>query len=126
MTGGFDIDNLPKAKVHGVAHITGGGQPSKLGRMLEPSGLGATIDTPIAPPSITLEAQRIRNLSDEQAYRKWHMGPGMAIVTPEPEKVLAEAQKFGIDAKIIGEITEEPGIRIKNRGAQQHQEWLRF
>ena len=126
LTGGFDIDKEPKAKVTGVAHITGGGQPSKLGRMLEPSGLGITIDNPIDPPKIMLEAQRIRGFSDEKTYGKWHMGSGMMIATSEPEKVLAEAAKNMVIAKAIGQVTDEPGIRIKNRGMEQHEEWLSF
>jgi phosphoribosylformylglycinamidine cyclo-ligase len=126
LTGGYDIDKEPKAKVTGVAHITGGGQPSKLGRMLEPSGLGVTISNPIEPPKIMLEVQKLREFSDEKAYGKWHMGPGMVIATSEPEKVLAEAELSGLQAKAIGEVTDERGIRIRNRGAQQSEEWLSF
>lgn len=126
LTGGFDIEREPKAKVTGVAHITGGGQPSKLGSMLEPSGLGATIDKPIVPPAIMVHVQKIAGLSDRDAYEKWHMGPGMIIATPEPEKVLAEARTQGIDVQIIGQVTDEPGIRIKNRGAVQDEEWVKF
>lgn len=126
LTGGFDIDKDPKAKITGVAHITGGGQPSKLGRMLEPSGLGATIDNPIDPPKIMLEAQRIRGFADNTAYGKWHMGPGMVIATSEPEKVLAEAKTNGVEAREIGKITDEPGIRIKNRGVEQQYEWVSY
>jgi len=124
LTGGYDIDKEPKAKVTGVAHITGGGQPSKLGRMLEPSGLGVTIDSPLEPPRIMLEVQKLRDFSDEQAYSKWHMGAGMVISTPEPAKVLAEAENQGLVAKTIGQVTDEPGIRIKNRGAVGNEEWL--
>ena len=126
LTGGYDLDKDPKAKVTGVAHITGGGQPSKLGRLLEPSGLGVTIDSPIEPPKIMLEVQRLRGFSDEKAYGKWHMGPGMVIATPEPEKVLAAAEENGLVAKQIGTVDDEPGIRIHNRGAQQQEELLRF
>ncbi len=126
LTGGFDITKSPKATVTGVAHITGGGQPSKLGRMLEPSGLGVTIDNPIDPPEIMTEVQRLRRFDDKTAYGKWHMGPGMIIATPEPDKVLTEANEQGYVAKAIGQVTEEPGIRIKSRGAEQKEEWLDF
>jgi len=126
LTGGYDIDKEPKAAVSGVAHITGGGQPSKLGRMLEPSGLGVTIDNPIDPPQIMTEVQGLRGFSDEQAYGKWHLGSGMVIATSEPEKVLAEAESFGLNAQTIGQVTDEPGIRIMNRGAVQNEEWLKF
>jgi phosphoribosylformylglycinamidine cyclo-ligase len=126
LTGGYDIDREPKAKVTGVAHITGGGQPSKLGRMLEPSGLGVVIDDPIEPPQIMRLVQELRAFSDKQAYGKWHMGPGMVVATPEPARVLAEARAQGIDAQIIGQVTDEPGIRIRNRGAVQDEEWVKF
>lgn len=126
LTGGYDIDKEPRAKITGVAHITGGGQPSKLGRMLEPSGLGITIDNPIDPPKVMLEAQRIRKFTDQQAYGKWHMGAGMVIATPEPEKVLAAAKERGVAAQEVGLVTDEPGMRIKNRGIHQLQEWLIF
>jgi phosphoribosylformylglycinamidine cyclo-ligase len=126
LTGGFDINREPKAKITGIAHITGGGQPSKLGRMLEPSGYGANINNPIDPPKIMLEIQRIRGFDDRTAYGKWHMGPGMVVATPEPEKVLAEAQKAGIDAQVIGSVTEEPGIWIRNKGAVGKEEFVTF
>jgi phosphoribosylformylglycinamidine cyclo-ligase len=126
LTGGYDITNEPLAKVTGVAHITGGGQPSKLGRMLEPTGLGVEIANPIAPPDIMLRMQEIRKLEDKKAYRKWHMGPGMIIATPEPERVLEVAENRGVRAQEIGTVTETPGIRIRNRGIHSNQRWLEF
>ncbi len=126
LTGGYDIQRESKANVTGVAHITGGGQPSKLGRMLEASGLGATIDNPIDPPEIMRHVQELREFTDEIAYSKWHMGPGMVIATSEPEKVLTTAQNHGLEAHAIGQVTEEPGIRIRNRGSVQNEEWLNF
>jgi len=126
LTGGFDISKKPTAKVTGVAHITGGGQPSKLGRMLEPSGLGIVIDNPISPPAIMLHIQQLRDFTDEQAYGRWHMGTGMVVITPEPDKVLAEAKRHNISAQAIGHVTDQSGIRIKNRGVQQRAEWLTF
>jgi len=126
LTGGFDIDKEPKADVTGVAHITGGGQPSKLASMLEPSGLGITIDKPIEPPEMMKRMQLLCDLDDASAYHQWHWGPGMVVVGSEPDKVIAEAAKFGIAAQEIGQVTDEPGIRILNKGAVQDEEWLRF
>ncbi|MFZ3009456.1 MAG: AIR synthase-related protein [Candidatus Microsaccharimonas sp.] len=126
LTGGYDITKEPLAKVTGVAHITGGGMPSKLGRMLEPSGLGAIIDSPIIPPEIMLEMQEIRGFDDRTAYGKWHMGPGMVIATPEPEKVLAAAEEHGVKAKEIGAIREEPGLLIRNIGVRADRRWHEF
>lgn len=117
----------PAAEVTGVAHITGGGQPSKLGRMLlRTEGLGIVINDPIEPPDMMLHVQDLRNFDDRKAYGKWHMGPGMIVATTEPEKVIAEAELLGIGAQKIGEIIDEPGIRIRNRGTVQDEEWLEY
>lgn len=126
ITGGYDIAKEPIAKVTGVAHITGGGQPSKLGRMLAPSGLGVEIADPVDVPKIMLAMQDIRGFSDKAAYGKWHMGPGMVIATPQPEKILEAAEARGVDAKEIGKVTQNPGIRIANRGAAGDGKWLEF
>ena len=126
LTGGYDITRKPMAKITGAAHITGGGQPSKLGRMLEPSGLGVEIANPIAPPNIMLMMQQLRNYDDRTAYNKWHMGPGMVIATPEPDAVLEAADEYGISAQEIGKVTSKSGIRIRNSGAGNDSKWLNF
>jgi phosphoribosylformylglycinamidine cyclo-ligase len=126
LTGGRDPDTEPKAVVHGVAHITGGGQPSKLARMLEPSGLGATIYNPFVPPEIMTHVQTILGLDDKSAYQKWHMGPGMVVATPEPDKVIAVASKHGVKAQEIGCVDDRPSIVIRNKGAQQQEDYLWF
>lgn len=127
LQGGFDMNNDPKAEIFGVAHITGGGQPSKLGRMLlRAPGLGVTIDDPFDVPEAMLHVQGLRGFDDRKAYSKWHMGPGMIVATTSEKAVVTEAAKLGIGAKVIGQITDEPGIRIKNRGAIQDEEWLKF
>lgn len=126
LTGGYDITKEPLARVTGVAHITGGGQPSKIGRMLEPSRLGVEIPNPNTPPDIMLKMQEIRGFDDKTAYGKWHMGPGMVIATPEPEKVLKAAEQHGVLAQEIGVVTTKRGIKIRNRGANRDSEWLNF
>lgn len=124
--GGYDKSKSPRGHVTGVAHITGGGQPSKLGRMLEPTGLGVDIDKPIEPPEIMLEVQRIRGFTDEQAYGKWHMGPGMILATKTPEEVIGVAGEHSVHAQRIGRVTDKPGIRIKNMGAIRDNDILEF
>lgn len=41
-------------------------------------------------------------------------------------KVLEESINQDLEAKAIGEVTDEPGIRISNRGAVKEHEWLNF
>lgn len=113
--GGFDTDGI--AEVHGVAHITGGGVPEKMGRVLRPSGLGVRLDNLFEPPEITRYCQEIGNISDRDAYRAWNMGQGMAVITPEPDKVVAHAKQYGIDAQVAGEIIAEKKVEFTSKGA---------
>ncbi len=113
MFGGFD--RQPEALVHGVAHITGGGLPGKLGRVLRPSGLGAEITDPFEPPKLMKHVQEIGGIKDEEAYRTWCMGQGMVVITPQAEKVIEIARNHGIHAKVIGKITEQPDIIVKTK-----------
>ncbi len=113
----------PKVEITGIAHITGGGIPEKLGRALEPSKTGATLYNLWEPPSIMQKIQYIGQVSDRDAYKTWNMGNGMLIITPEPDKVIAIAEKHGLEAKYAGEITPADGkINIHTREGK----WLKF
>jgi phosphoribosylformylglycinamidine cyclo-ligase len=124
MIGG--VEGKPQAKVHGVAHITGGGIPGKLGRILKPRKLGAQIDSPFPPGDIVSFCQALGNVSDREAYRAWNMGQGMIVVTPEPEPVIRIARDHGIKAKISGRVTQTPGITIVSQGAFKKDKVLKF
>ncbi|MCK5289830.1 MAG: hypothetical protein KAJ56_02700, partial [Candidatus Aenigmarchaeota archaeon] len=124
MFGGFD--RKPRVELHGVSHITGGGLPGKLGRVLKPSGFGADIDTPFTPGEALLHCQEKGNIPDNEAYRAFNMGQGMVVITPNPEEAIKIAQEFGIEAQIIGKVTEEKGIRIKSQGFFNKDEVLEY
>jgi phosphoribosylformylglycinamidine cyclo-ligase len=127
MFGGLSLANPGRARVNAAAHITGSGLPGKLGRALKPSGLGATIDNPIDPPELMLHLQQVGHVTDREAYRTWHMGQGMVIVTPEPHPVMAIARAHHLSVQVIGTVVKNPGIAIASRGAFASQErWLTF
>lgn len=113
LNGGFSDE--PKAEISGVVHITGGGIPGKLGRILRPSGLGADLSDLFEPCEFMTHLQEIGDVSDEEAYKTWNMGQGMLVITTEPEKVIALAMENNIEAKICGEIRGGKGIRIKEQ-----------
>lgn len=123
MFGGFEGE--AKAKIHGIAHITGGGLPGKLGRILKPSGLGALIDKPFEPCDIMKYCQEKGNVSDNEAYKTWNMRHGMVVITPEPDKVIEIAEQHGINSDVIGKITSS-GIKIKNKGYHDKGQFLYF
>ena len=114
MLGGFDGES--KAKIHGVSHITGGGVPGKLGRALRPSGLGAYLDNPFEPCDLMRYCQEKGNIADVEAYKTWNMGQGMIIITPSPDEVMNIANQHRVESRVIGEVTKEPIIRIRNKG----------
>ena len=114
MFGGYDGE--PKAEIHGVVHVTGGGIPGKLGRVLKPSGLGANLDNLYTPPDVMLECQKLGDVSNEEAYKTWNMGQGMLIISPNPADVISVASGHGIDAKEVGEVYSKPSVCIKSKG----------
>lgn len=114
MIGG--IQDEPRARVHGVSHITGGGIPGKLGRALKPKQLGAHLDAPFPPGDVVLACQEWGEIPDEEAYRTWNMGQGMIIVTPEPDKVMALTEEYAVEGRVIGAVSGDPGITIRSQG----------
>ena len=101
--------------VRGVAHITGGGLPGNLDRVL-PSGTAAEVEwgTWEVPP-IFGEIQRLGQVEDDEMVKVFNMGVGMVVVVPEDEsfKALDVARSEGHRASIIGRIVPGDGdVRI--------------
>jgi phosphoribosylformylglycinamidine cyclo-ligase len=114
MLGG--VDGEPQAVLHGVVHVTGGGLPGKLGRLLRRVALGAEITNAWPPGPLLAYLQEHGRVSDQEAYRVWNMGQGMLLITPQPDTVIALAAQHHIPAQIVGEVTSQPGIRVWSRG----------
>lgn len=114
MLGGIDSD--PQAPLHGVVHVTGGGVPGKLGRLLHRARLGADLTAPLPPGPLLTYLQAHGPVSDREAYRVWNMGHGMLVCTPQPDAVLAVAERHGITAQVVGRLTAARGIRLRSRG----------
>lgn len=100
------FDGAPKAKIHGIAHITGGGLRHNLQRILPP-GLDIRVATLPTPPEVIARVRELGKISKQEAYQVWNMGIGMVLVTPEPERVLSVAQEQGIKAQIFGEVCRQ-------------------
>lgn len=100
-------------RVHALAHITGGGIPGNLPRVLGP-GLGAVVrrDSWELPP-VFGALQRAGSLSLEEMDRVFNMGVGMiAIVSPaHADGVIASLCSGGETAWMMGEIEAGHGVR---------------
>jgi len=104
---------LPQIK--GLAHITGGGIPGNLPRIL-PQGLAATIERGAwEVPPIFLLIQQKGDIEEQEMYHVFNMGVGMAIVCdPGDVKRLTKAMP---EARLIGEVIkhekrERPIIQV--------------
>jgi phosphoribosylformylglycinamidine cyclo-ligase len=116
--GGYDLRNESTAHIAGAAHITGGGIPGKLGRMLKPSGHGANISHPFTPPRLMTHLAGLQGIPDDEIYCVWNMGQGMIVASEEPEILIERAAAHGVEAMIVGEVTESPQILIRSAGNQ--------
>lgn len=98
----------------GIAHVTGGGIPDKLGRVLRASGLGAELDALFAPPPFVRELQRLGGVPAPLAYRNWNMGNAMLLCLPEREveRAVAIATEKGFRAQRAGRLVNGPRIGI--------------
>lgn len=114
MLGG--VYGAPQVELHGVVHVTGGGLPGKLGRLLRRVRLGAEITDPLPPGLLLSYLQEHGPVSDYEAYRVWNMGQGMLLMTPQPDAALAVARQHGITAQVVGTVTAQPGIRLHSQG----------
>ncbi len=79
--------------VHGMAHITGGGLPGNLPRVLR-DGLAARIDAASwEPPPLFGYIQRMGGIEDGEMFRTFNMGVGMvlAVAPDDARAVLASA-----------------------------------
>ncbi len=94
--------------VHGMCHITGGG----LLNFKRLSPYGFQFNTPLTPPEIFSWIQESGDISIVEMFRTFNMGMGYAYVVPE--KSVACIQKMVKGAKVVGEVVEEPGVRLND------------
>jgi phosphoribosylformylglycinamidine cyclo-ligase len=105
------INNLRRDfRIHGIAHITGGGLTENLPRIL-PGPCKVIIDrsTWTVPPVFCF-LQKVAQISDEEMLRTFNNGLGLVIVVSEEEtsEVLLRLKAMGETAHHIG--------RIESRG----------
>jgi len=105
---------LSAGRVHGLAHITGGGIPGNLPRSLR-VGQGARVDTgswEIPPLFQTL--QRGGRVATDEMFRVFNMGVGMIVIVPGPEAqgVADDLAAAGERSWILGDVVEGEGVEL--------------
>lgn len=100
--------NGNKQMIKGLAHITGGGIPGNVARII-PEGLIARFRTEswTVPPIFTLIEEK-GSIERQEMYRVFNMGLGMAVVC-SPDTVNEILMQIP-EAKIVGEIVGSSGV----------------
>jgi phosphoribosylformylglycinamidine cyclo-ligase len=101
--------------VSAAAHITGGGVPGNLPRILAP-GCGAVLDRRTwEVPRIFAEIQRAGDISDDEMARVFNLGLGMVIAVRAEavDRALGVLEPYGHQARVVGEVIAGDGVTLR-------------
>ncbi len=97
--------------VHAVAHVTGGGVPGNLARVV-PEGLVAVVERGTWPvPQIFGEIRRRGPVADDEMVRVFNVGLGMVVVVPPPsvDGCMTALAATGHEPVVVGRVDEARG-----------------
>jgi phosphoribosylformylglycinamidine cyclo-ligase len=101
-------------EVHAFCHVTGGGLPGNLPRVL-PDHLGALVDTTTwAWPEVFTWLADAGPIAGHEMWRTFNCGVGMvAVVPPEiADAAVVLLRERGVDAWMMGEVVPGPGVTL--------------
>ena len=102
---------IQESDVHALAHVTGGGIPGNLNRVL-PQDMDAVVDRSTWRPQPIFDlVQRRGRIDDQEMESTFNMGVGMfAVVSAaDADRSLAFLRGRRIDAWVVGEVVEGTG-----------------
>ena len=106
---------LAAGTVHSLCHVTGGGLPENLPRVL-PKGVGLELDLASwSRPPIFALIQRLGEVADDEMYRTFNMGLGLVLSVPPDaaDAVAAAIASTGEQVQRIGRaVPHERGAQI--------------
>jgi phosphoribosylformylglycinamidine cyclo-ligase len=76
-------DVLAAADVHGLVHVTGGGLPGNVARVLPPGCRAAIERSRWEVPNVFAVVQQLGGVTAEEMFRVFNMGIGFVVVAPE-------------------------------------------
>ena len=110
------VELLKKVKVHGLAHITGGGLRNfpRLNKNVK-----FVIKNPFEPQPIFSFIQKNGNIDDKEMYQTFNMGMGFAVIVSEKDvdktiKILKKQTDAPV--KIVGRIEKGKGVTVPKLG----------
>lgn len=100
------------ADVHGCVHITGGGFPENIPRVV-PDGCATMVDkSSWEVPEVFRWVQEKGKIAEAEMFRTFNMGVGMVVVV-DPSEV-DKCIEAVPEAFVLGEIVEGSGVQYKN------------
>jgi phosphoribosylformylglycinamidine cyclo-ligase len=102
--------------VHAFVHVTGGGIPGNLVRVLPPHCHAIVRRGRWEEPRIFAEIQAAGDVTDDEMEQVFNLGLGMLAVLPrnEAHRALDTVRNAGHDAWLVGELVEGPvGVTIE-------------
>ncbi len=105
---------LQQIPIKGIAHITGGGLTENLPRILPESCAAQIAVTSWPIPGIFDCIQQTGRVGEDEMYRVFNMGIGMAMVVAgnDADRLVASAKKLGERAFRIGQIVKAGEQRV--------------
>lgn len=106
---------VTRGKLRALVHITGGGFPGNIPRVL-PEGLGARIRRGSWPvPPIFRLIQRGGSVPDDEMYRTFNMGVGMIAIVAPPDlhEVEHSLERRGETSHLIGSVCRGRGVQYE-------------
>ncbi|MGD2051400.1 MAG: phosphoribosylformylglycinamidine cyclo-ligase [Acidimicrobiia bacterium] len=104
-------DLLAAGEVHGLVHVTGGGLPGNLPRVL-PEGTAVTVDTSSWNPAPVFAALGdLTGAPRPELFRTFNMGIGFVVIVPASavDAAAETVARHGREASVIGEVTAGDG-----------------
>ena len=102
------MNALARSEAHGLAHITGGGLPNNVGKIL-PEGTAADIErSRWTVPEVFSVLQDLGSVADEEMLRTFNMGVGFVAIAPEGDAdlLIKGFDSYALEANVIGRIVE--------------------
>jgi phosphoribosylformylglycinamidine cyclo-ligase len=108
-------------EVHAACHVTGGGLPGNLPRVL-PDQLGAVVDTSTWEwPAVFRFLADAGPVEDAEMWRTFNCGVGMVVVVAAPAAAAALTllHDRGVPAWVCGEVVADPGVVLRGPRASE-------
>jgi len=112
------LELLRQVDVHAMCHVTGGGIPGNLPRVL-PAGVVATVDRSTwSLPAVFSVIAEAGGIARDEAERAFNVGVGMLVVVgaESADATVEHLGRAGIDAWVCGEIQAGDGPATTLRG----------